>query len=83
MRGESALRVITGRGWGNAEQKPVLRKKIEAWLRDDGRRRFGVLDVLIVSKGGALDLRLRPPGTSTRPTGERDERDAAQDQDTS
>ena len=62
VRGESCLRVITGRGWGNREQKPILRKRVEAWLRGAEGERFGVSDVRVTSKGGALDVRLRARG---------------------
>lgn len=62
VSGETRLRVITGRGWGNREQKPVLRKRVEAWLRGPDGRGFGVSDVQVTSKGGALDVRLRAPG---------------------
>jgi hypothetical protein len=81
VRGASELLVVTGRGWGNAEQKPVLRKQVEAWLRGEAGRRLGVIDVRVVSKGGALDLRLRPPGRSARPARAGDEGDAAEDED--
>lgn len=53
------VRVVTGRGWGNLAQQPVLRPKVEAWLRGPDGRRFGVDDVDVVSNGGALDVHLR------------------------
>ena len=59
VRGETLLEVVTGRGWGNAEQKPVLRGKVEAWLRGPDGRQFGVVDVRVTSRGGALEVRLR------------------------
>lgn len=62
VRGETRLRVITGRGWGNLEQKPILRKRVESWLRGAEGARFGVSDVQVTSKGGALDVRLRALG---------------------
>ncbi len=83
VRGESALLVVTGRGWGNPEQKPILRKKVEAWLRGELGRRLGVQDVRVVSKGGALELRLRPPGSSSIRTSTSDEPDAEEDEDAS
>ncbi len=61
VRGTSQLLVITGRGWGNLEQKPILRKKVEAWLRGPEGRDFGVADVQVAHKGGALEVRLKPP----------------------
>ena len=60
VRGETRLHVITGRGWGNLAQKPVLRPRVEAWLRQHGGR-FGVARVAVVMKGGALDVDLASP----------------------
>jgi len=54
IRGERELLVITGRGWGNREQKPVLRGRVEAWLGGPGGRRFGFQRLERASKGGAL-----------------------------
>ena len=59
VRGESELFVITGRGWGNREQKPILRGQIEAWLRGPGGQRFGVQRLEVASKGGALRVFLQ------------------------
>jgi DNA-nicking Smr family endonuclease len=53
------LLVITGAGWGNADGKPVLRPKVEAWLRGPEGRALGVKDVQRVSRGGALEVWLR------------------------
>lgn len=58
VRGGRRLRVVTGRGWGNREQKPILRAKVEAWLRGPGGARFGVARVQVAQKGGALDVDL-------------------------
>ena len=58
VRGAPGLLVITGRGWGNLEQKPVLRKKVEGWLRGPDGRGYGVRDVRVVAKGGALEVHL-------------------------
>jgi DNA-nicking Smr family endonuclease len=55
-----SLLVITGRGWGNLEQKPILRPKVEEWLRGDEGKRLGVVDFETTSRGGALLVRLRP-----------------------
>ena len=57
VRGERTLRVITGRGWGNRAQKPVLRGHVERWLANEGPT-FGVLAARVVAKGGALDVEL-------------------------
>lgn len=58
VRGRRELLVITGAGWGNSDGKPVLRPRVEAWLRGPEGRALGVLDVRRVSKGGALAVRL-------------------------
>jgi DNA-nicking Smr family endonuclease len=58
VRRLTRLVVVTGAGWGNPDQKPVLRPRIEAWLRGPEGRSFGVKDVRRTSKGGALDVRL-------------------------
>ena len=55
--------MITGRGWGNLQQKPVLRPKVETWLRSPEGRRLGVIDFTEHSQGGALLVRLRVPGS--------------------
>lgn len=64
VRGRTRLRVITGRGWGNLEQKPVLRKKVEEWLRGPDGQGWGVVEIEVVARGGALDVSLGPPGES-------------------
>ncbi len=51
--------VITGRGWGNAQQKPVLRPRVEEWLRGPDGRRLGVTSFAEHSLGGALLVQLR------------------------
>lgn len=58
VRGLRRLLVITGAGWGNPDQKPVLRPRVEAWLRGPEGRAAGVKDVRRVHKGGALDVLL-------------------------
>lgn len=58
VAGKKSLLAITGRGWGNREQKPVLRLRVEAWLAAEGKRRFGVVGFRRVSKGGALEIDL-------------------------
>jgi DNA-nicking Smr family endonuclease len=51
--------VITGRGWGNRLQKPVLRPLVEDWLRGPDGARLGVVGFELHSQGGALLVRLR------------------------
>lgn len=60
--------VITGRGWGNAEQKPILRLKVEAFLRGADGARLGVSGLAVETHGGALRVTLRSDGDS-RPRG--------------
>jgi DNA-nicking Smr family endonuclease len=60
VRGLDRLLVITGRGWGNREQKPILREHVAAWLRGAEGARYGVKDIRVVHRGGALELRLSP-----------------------
>ncbi len=59
VRGRQTILVITGAGWGNPSQQPILRKRVEAWLRGPEGRALGVKDVRVTSRGGALDVRLR------------------------
>jgi DNA-nicking Smr family endonuclease len=59
VRRRRVLLVITGAGWGNADGKPVLRPRVEAWLRGPEGRALGVKDVQRVSRGGALEVWLR------------------------
>ena len=58
MRGEGRLVLVTGRGWGNARQEPVLRRQVEQWLQSAPARALGVQGHSVVSKGGALEVRL-------------------------
>jgi DNA-nicking Smr family endonuclease len=58
VRGAERLLVITGRGFGNRRQEPVLRTKIEAWLRSPEARERGVRSITRVHRGGALEVRL-------------------------
>ena len=38
VRRVDRLRIITGRGWGNLRQQPILRPRVEQWLAGpDGR----------------------------------------------
>jgi len=58
VRGARSVLVITGRGWGNLAQKPILRGIVEAWLRGPEAQRLGVRSSRVVAKGGALDVAL-------------------------
>ena len=62
VSGAAELSVITGRGWGNLAQEPVLRRKAEDYLRGPEARRFGVRGVKIESQGGSLRVSLTRPG---------------------
>jgi len=59
VRGLARVIVITGAGWGNRDQKPVLRPELEAWLRGPAGRAAGVKDVQRTRGDGALELTLR------------------------
>lgn len=59
LRRIETVLVITGKGWGNREQKPVLREKVEAWLRGADGARLGVDSVRVEDHGGALRVHLR------------------------
>ena len=59
MRRRRELLVITGRGFGNLAQVPILRTKVEQWLRGAEGQRAGVEGFEIQSRGGALLVRLR------------------------
>jgi DNA-nicking Smr family endonuclease len=59
VRGLSRLVVVTGAGWGSPGQQPVLRPRVEAWLRGPEGRALGVKDVQRARGDGALDLWLR------------------------
>lgn len=58
VKGEIRLLAITGRGWGNLDQRPVLRRHVEDWLQSDEGRNMGVEAYHVVNRGGALDIRL-------------------------
>jgi DNA-nicking Smr family endonuclease len=58
VQGSERLVLVTGAGWGNREQKPVLREALERWLRTPEARALGVREVTRVHRGGALELRL-------------------------
>lgn len=58
VSGRRSVLVITGRGWGNRERKPVLRQHVERWLAGPEARRHGVRGFELAAKGGALNVRL-------------------------
>ncbi|MEW6073676.1 MAG: Smr/MutS family protein [Planctomycetota bacterium] len=58
VQGREEILVITGRGWGNREQKPILRRQVGEWLRGPEGSRLGVTSVRVTSRGGALAVRL-------------------------
>ena len=58
VAGHRTLLVITGRGWGNLRQEPILRPRVEEWLRGPEGRRLGVCGFRVVAKGGALEVEL-------------------------
>ncbi|MDF1799557.1 MAG: Smr/MutS family protein [Planctomycetota bacterium] len=58
VRGESEVLVVTGRGWGNRDQQPVLRQRVESWLQGPEGRRAGVRGFQQRAKGGALLVKL-------------------------
>jgi hypothetical protein len=59
VRGRTQILIITGAGWGNADQRPVLRPKVEAWLRGPEGRAMGVKEVRRARGEGALVVNLR------------------------
>lgn len=68
MRRRATLLVITGRGFGNRTQRPILRTHVEGWLRGAEGARAGVVSFELASKGGALLVRVRAP---SEPRGKR------------
>lgn len=62
VRREARLLVITGRGFGNAAQVPILRGKVEAYLRGPEGRRAGVRAFELAARGGALLVTLEVNG---------------------
>lgn len=63
VRGAASVLVIPGRGLGNRSGEPVLRGIVEGWLRGEEGRRLGVRSFQRTHRGGALEVRLTPPGT--------------------
>jgi len=68
VRGASTLVVITGAGHGNRRGEPVLRTRIETWLRTPEALERGVVGFRRAPHGGSLDVALATPGTR-RPAG--------------
>src|SRR5580765_8111519 len=59
------LKIITGKGWGNLKQEPILRPKVERWLSGPEGRRLGVLDFEVADDGGSLVVRIQSLGHAT------------------
>lgn len=72
VRGYRRLLVITGRGWGNPSQKPVLRQKIADWLASPEALELGVRRFDVMSQGGALEVVLGPRGSREQGPGASD-----------
>ena len=54
------VEVITGRGASNQSGLPVLRKKVETWLKKN-KDRVGFVQMQVTNRGGALLIDLAPP----------------------
>jgi len=59
VRGDRALVVVTGRGYGNRLQQPLLRTQVEAWLDSPEGRALGADGVWDVVPGDAAPFRTR------------------------
>ena|ERR1700741_2601904 len=62
VRRMDRLKIITGRGWGNLRQQPILRPKVEQWLAGPEGARLGVLRFDVADEGGSLVVVLRNDG---------------------
>jgi DNA-nicking Smr family endonuclease len=62
VRGAVKVVAITGRGFGNRLQEPILRTKVEAWLASDAAKLLGVRGFRRVHRDGALEIALAPRG---------------------
>lgn len=58
VRREERVVLITGRGYGNRLQEPVLRRHLEAWLGGPDAQRLGVRSFRVTARGGALEVSL-------------------------
>ena len=67
IRGVSRVVVITGRGYGNPSQSPILRTHVEAWLSGTEARRLGVRSFRRVHREGALEVELSEAGRRAAP----------------
>lgn len=65
VRRRTQVLVITGRGLGNRLQQPILRTRVEDWLRGPEGARAGVVSFTLESRGGALLVRLRGDAGAT------------------
>jgi DNA-nicking Smr family endonuclease len=65
VRRMDRLKIITGRGWGNLRQEPILRPKVERWLLGPEGRRAGVIGFEVADDGGSLVVEIR---CDARPT---------------
>jgi len=79
VRGAPAVLVITGRGYGNESQAPILRGKVELWLATADARSRGVRSFHRVHRDGALEVRLAVVGAPARETGDDDDHDDLDD----
>jgi hypothetical protein len=52
------LVAVTGRGFGNRRQEPLLRTAVEAWLRGPEAKRLAVSGFQRVHRDGALEIRI-------------------------
>jgi DNA-nicking Smr family endonuclease len=62
VRRRNQLKIITGRGWGNLRQQPILRPKVEQWLAGPEGKRQGVLRFEVADDGGSLVVDLQSDG---------------------
>ena len=62
VRGQARMVAITGRGFGNRLQEPILRTKVEAWLASDAAKLLGVRGFRRVHRGGAFEIDIAPRG---------------------
>lgn len=62
LQGVELAVIVTGRGYGNPRQEPVLRTKLERWLDAPQARGLGVRGWRRVARDGALEVRLARTG---------------------
>lgn len=56
VQGVERAVLVTGRGYGNRRQEPILRGKLEAWLGGAQARGLGVRSWRRVARDGALEI---------------------------